>query len=386
LGTVLCLSASSLQARVKLVALPDRGKMVVSLLNPAATLVEEERTVALQRGGNDIDFSWKGVQLDQGSIQVRPLTAPDKIRIVSTSFPPNENALIWNVQSSEPVEARFRISYLIYGLERDVIYKAVAEPDEKALNLRSYVRIRNNSGEEFTDAEFHLPQGSVFKRSVSHEEIVEIQSDRKDLVPMKKVLTWDAATTPWVPEYENKTVGLPMSYELLNTKGSKLGGYTLEAGKARIFIKTRDPGAAAGSDPQGVTFSGEDWAVLTPVDRDMKLSIGQSRDVKVIQRQTKNDRTNIRRNNKNQDVVWDTDEVMKIEVENFKKSPAELVLVEHIQGFWKISESTHPHTRKDAFTLEFKLSLPAESVGDKKTVITYSFNRFNVSGQEPSSY
>ena len=72
----------------------------------------------------------------------------------------------------------------------------------------------------------------------------------------------------------------------------------------------------------------------------MKLYIGQSRDVKVTQRRTKDDRTNLRRNNANNDVLWDKDEIYKIEIENFKKEAVNLTIVEHVPGYWKIIENS----------------------------------------------
>ena len=51
------LAVSSVEARVKMVALPERARVVVSLTNPDATLVEEERLITLQKGVNKVDFS-----------------------------------------------------------------------------------------------------------------------------------------------------------------------------------------------------------------------------------------------------------------------------------------------------------------------------------------
>src|ERR1051326_546784 len=98
--------ATSLQARVKLVALPERARVVVSLTNPDATLVEEERLITLQKGVNKVDFSWRGVNIDATSIQVRALTAPDKVTVLNTSYPPNENALIWEISTDAAREER----------------------------------------------------------------------------------------------------------------------------------------------------------------------------------------------------------------------------------------------------------------------------------------
>ncbi len=375
------------QARVKLVALPERARVVVSLSNPTATLIEEERLITLQKGLNQVDFSWRGVNLDGSSIQVRMLSHPDIVIILSTSYPPNENALIWAISSPVAQEERVRISYLAQGLSRDIVYKAVAEPDETALTLRNYLRLRNDSGEDLTDAEISIGYGSDFKKTIAHEEALEMLSERIDKLPVKKVLTWDAAQLPWDPEYEKKTVGLPLSYVIKNDAGSKLGAHTLLPGKVRIFIKTKeaadDNGGKAG---EGVAFTGEDWGVLTPVDRELKLYIGQSREVKVVQRKTKDERTNLKRNTANQIILWDTDEIYKIEVENFKKTAVNLVLVEHIPGYWKMVESTVKYERKDAFTVEIPLTLGAETTGAKKTTVTFNVQRLNVQGNEPTNY
>src|SRR5687767_6119375 len=146
LALLVIAAPSRLPARVKLVALPERARVVVSLQNMAATLIEEERLIPLQKGVNQVDFSWRGVQIDPTSIQVRVI-GQSQAEVLNTSYPPNENALIWAINSPAGKEERLRISYLLQGLGREVVYKAVAEPDESALTLRNYLRLRNNSGE-----------------------------------------------------------------------------------------------------------------------------------------------------------------------------------------------------------------------------------------------
>ena len=377
--SALLLLTQTVHARVKLVALPERARAVVSLAHPDATLVEEERILTLQKGVNKVDFSWAAVNIDATSIQIRMLSHPDKVLILNTSYPPNENALIWEISSPAAQEERVRISYLLAGLNRDIVYRAVAEPDEQALTLRNDLRLRNDSGEDLTDAEIGIGYGADFKKTIASEEILEMQSEKIDLLPVQKILTWDAATLPWDPEYEKKTVGIPLAYVFTNSVTGKLGTHTLLPGKARIFIKTKDGG-------EGVTFTGEDWVQLTPVDRETKLYIGQSRDVKVTQRKVKEDKQNLRRNTGNAVVLWDTDEELKIEIENFKKDDINLVIVEHIPGYWKLVKSSHEFVKKDAFTIEYRLTLPKESTGNKKTTVTLNYNRLNVQGNEPASY
>src|SRR5256714_7388007 len=160
----LTVTVATVQARVKLVALPERARVVVSLDNPDATLVEEERLITLQKGVNKVDFSWRGVNIDASSIQVRMLTHPDGVTVLNTSYPPNENALIWEIASPAAQEERVRISYLLSGITREVMYRAVAEPNEKAMTLRNYLRLHNNSGEDLTDAEVSVGYGANFKK------------------------------------------------------------------------------------------------------------------------------------------------------------------------------------------------------------------------------
>ena len=389
LATMAMLAGSLAQARVKLVALPERARVVVSLTNPDATLVEEERLVTLQKGVNKVDFAWRGVNIDPTSIQVRLMSHPSEAKVLNTSYPPNENALVWEISSPAAQEERIRISYLLSGLTREVMYRAVAEPNEQSMTLRNYLRLHNNSGEDLTEAEVSVGYGSPFKKTIAHEEVLEMLSERVADLPIKKVLTWDSATLPWDPEYQKNTVGIPLSYVVTNDKPSKLGTHTMLPGKVRIFIKTKDqPGKEGEQATEGVAFTGEDWAQLTPVDREMKLYIGQSRDVKVTQRRTKDDKTNIRRNNQNNIVLHDTDEIYKIEIENFKKEPVNLTLVEHVPGYWKMVENSHAaqFKKKNAFTFEYNLTLPAESTGDRKTTVTFNLNRLNVQGNEPASF
>src|ERR1044071_2278754 len=389
LAVITLCTGSVVQARIKMVALPERARVVVSLNNADATLVEEERMVTLQKGVNKVDFSWRGVNIDPTSIQVRLLSHPETAKILNTSYPPNENALVWEVSSPDALEERVRISYLLSGLTREVTYRAVAEPNEKAMTLRNYLRLHNNSGEDLTDAEVSGGYGSNFKKTIAHEEVLEMLSERIADLPIRKVLTWDSATLPWDPEYQKNTIGIPLSNVITNDKPSKLGTHTMLPGKVRIFIKTKEQPTREGEQAgEGVAFTGEDWAQLTPVDREMKLYIGQSRDVKVTQRKTKDDKTNIRRNNQNTVVLNDTDEIYKIEIENFKKEPVNLTLVEHVPGYWKMVENSHAaqFKKKDAFTFEYNLVLPAESTGDKKTTVTFNLNRLNVQGNEPASF
>ena len=60
----------------------------------------------------------------------------------------------------------------------------------------------------------------------------------------------------------------------------------------------------------------------------------------------------------------------------------EMTVSENLEYHGKI----YSMSKKDAFTFEYTLTLPAETTGDKKTTITFNLNRINVQGNEPSSF
>ena len=95
---------------VKLITLPARERVEIQLDNMNATLVEEERVVPLAEGGNDVVFKWANTNIDKSSIQFRCLTDPGEIKVLSVSYPPGENALIWQVFAPRAGSARVRIS------------------------------------------------------------------------------------------------------------------------------------------------------------------------------------------------------------------------------------------------------------------------------------
>ena len=58
----------NLSARTKLTTLPDRSSIRIDLKNNNFTLIEEERTINLQKGSNHIEFAWANTYIDMSSI------------------------------------------------------------------------------------------------------------------------------------------------------------------------------------------------------------------------------------------------------------------------------------------------------------------------------
>ena len=364
-GVVLLLLMSSAEARIKMVALPERGKTIIRLDNPQATLIEEERVLTLQKGLNQVDFSWKGVSIDADSIRLTVLSNPDTVSLLSVSYPPNEAALVWEISSVDASEVTVRISYLLSFIDRLTTYKAVADKKETKVNLKNFLVLRNFSGEDFDNASVLLGSGQSSEESISHEETKQLLFLDRDGVPIEKIWIFDAGKLPWDPEKIDTNVGIPVTYRIKNATTAGLGQFALSEGKVRVFQE----------DGYGSTiFLGEDATTVVPVGEDMDVYIGDSRDIVITQRKMRDVQINIRRNKKNQVVLYDTDEVIKATIENFKDRPAKLTMIQHIPGQWDMEESTLQYKRKDASTLEFEIALQ----GHGKTGLSIHFHRRNV--------
>jgi len=364
-AVVLLAAAGAAQARIKLVALPERDATVIRLDNPAATLIEEERVLTLQKGLNKVDFSWNAVSIDPDSIRLTVLSHPGKVKLLNVSYPPNEAALVWEIASDEAWEETVRISYLLMNIDRLITYKAVADKEETQVDLRSFLVLRNFSGEDFGLARVLLDYGEAFEQGIAHEETKQLLFLKKAQVPITKVWTFDAALLPWDPEKLDQNVGIPVSYEIENVKASKLGENALWGGKVRVF---QDDGR------QSTIFLGEDHAGLVPVGEKMTVYIGDSRDIVVTQRKMKDEKINIRRNSGGGIVLYDTDELITVKIENFKDKPAVLTMLQHIPGQWDMEECSLKYERKDADTIEFRIELAARA----KQELVMHYHRRNV--------
>jgi len=352
-------------ARIKLVALPERNTTVIRLDNPQATLIEEERVLTLQAGLNQVDFSWKGVSIDMDSIRLTVLSHPEQVTLLNVSYPPGEGALVWEVNSSEATEVNVRISYLLGNIDRLITYKGTADKEETELDLKSYLVLRNFSGEDFDMARVLLDYGEAFEQGIRHEETKQLLFLKQNSIPIEKVWRFDAATTPWDPEKLDENVGIPVSYRIQNSDDAGLGKFALWGGKVRVF---QDDGQ------ESTIVLGEDHTGLVPVGEKMEVYIGDSRDIVVTQRKMLDRRINPKQNNDEELVLFDTDEIITAKIENFKEQPAVLTMLQHIPGQWEMEECNLEYKRLDADTIEFEIELEPRG----KVELNMHYHRRNV--------
>lgn len=342
------------QARIKLATLPDKESVVVRFDHPNQVIVEEERTLTLQKGVNTVDFSWAGTNIDKGSIVFRPVDTNSKVEILSTSYPPGEAALTWSIASPDARSEKFRLSYLMANIQRETDYRAIVSNDESTLSFKHYFKIRNWSGGHFDSADFITRDGKTFEKGLDQGEAKRVLVNKWDKVKLTKEYVYDL-TRQW----EGKVL---TDYVLKNTNEMGLGAIPLEYGKVRIYQ----------DDGKGTTaFTGEDWGQFTPIGDDMRLNIGIAQDIKVEYKKMVNDVENRRGN------VYDTNEVDEYEIKNFKDTEATLILILRVGGEWdmqKDSSGYEDYERTDNETIKFTVKCPAKGVPVK---LKFHYKRLN---------
>ena len=148
---------------VDLSTVPARNTVQLTIYNSEdLTLVRETRKVTFKPGANPLEFSWANTLIDPTSVELRFLTHGEKLTVLDTTFPhAKPQMLYWNVQSELDGEATIEITYFTSGISWSADYIGIAGPDESQLSLEGFVRVNNNSGEEYEDAQVRLVVGRI---------------------------------------------------------------------------------------------------------------------------------------------------------------------------------------------------------------------------------
>jgi len=163
MGLVACGFGSLRAENVDLSTVPARNSVLLTIYNSEdITLVRETRTVTFKKGVNPLQFSWANTLIDPSSVELQFLTSADKLDVVDTTFPhAKPQMLYWNVQSEIDGEAKIQITYFTSGITWSADYICVADKDEKQMSFEGFVRVHNNSGEEYEKAQVRLVVGTI---------------------------------------------------------------------------------------------------------------------------------------------------------------------------------------------------------------------------------
>jgi len=388
------------------------------------TLVRERRNLTLKKGWNWLQFMWANTLIDPTSLSLEPLEQADKIDIQQLVFPARLRELgRWLIRSEVSGQVPFEITYFTSGLSWRAFYMGTLSQDEKTMGLRGYVRVGNNSGEDYENSQTRLIVGKVHildkiaelaKRQYPYDRpggppiiergagIRDIDADAIALYNQLGVVQLDAAFLKLQPK-EIKKEGLSeyflytiegtetipdkwgkrlLSFEAEDIKVKSLYKYDEERWGAQTVrfvafanddehnlgetpIPNGDVKIYSQADDQGyLSYVGGTNIKYIPVDEEVELNIGPARLVSVepILMDFKTD--NYVFDRKNNISGWDEIRTWKIEITNTRTLPIE---IEITRGFgttyWtlQLDDGDISYEKHDATHARFKTKLESRS-------------------------
>jgi len=281
--------------------------------------------------------------------------------------------LSWKVRAAKAESRDLALTYMSTGLSWHAEYVAVVAEDEKHLDLTGWVSLENNCGASFKDAQLKLVAGQVnrapeprmlrkelmsmaaapmaandgfaekgffeyhlytlgHRLDLKDQQVKQVELLKASQVPVKKVYTYAG-------QEDAKRVKVELEFENKESQGL---GLPLPAGKLKAYKADTD-----GS----LQFIGEDAVDHTPKDEKLRVELGKSFDV-VGERKELALR-------KISDKVYE--QSVEIKLRNHRKEAVDVVVVEKAWGDWQLTQSEPAGRKKDAQTLEFSVSLPADA-------------------------
>jgi hypothetical protein len=160
---LLAVANFAMARNVDLSTVPQRDTVQLTIYNSEdLTLVRETRKVTFKKGQNPLQFSWANTLIDPTSVELKFLTNADQLEVLDTTFPGDKpQMLYWNVQSGFDGEATIEITYFTSGITWSADYLCTANKEEGRVGLEGFVRVTNNSGEEYEGAQVRLVVGTI---------------------------------------------------------------------------------------------------------------------------------------------------------------------------------------------------------------------------------
>jgi len=418
--------AGSAWAKVDLVTLPSRDTVQLTIYNSAdMTLVRESRALTLKNGENKLQFSWANTLIDPTSLEMLPKANTDKIDITDLTYPPRVTNLgLWNIESGVSGKVPVEITYLTSGLSWRAFYMGTLTEDEKTMRLQGYVRVTNNSGEDYENAQTRLIVGKVHildqiaelarrqypygkpgvrpipvtaperelreragreirlfapragvpakpkeikKEGLSEYFLYTIEGT--ETIPTgwsKRLISFDVDEVPVVNlyKYEQERYGnsVVRFLSFKNDEEHEFGDTPIPGGLLKVYRSADEKGH--------LSYTGQSSFKYIPVDEDVELNLGAVGDVVVeptlMDFETKNYRFDRNRNISG----WDEIRKFKIEVRNTRDIPTKVEIKRNFPTqYWKLNTSQE-FEQVDLDTIKFTLVLGSRSAKKFEYVLT----------------
>jgi len=441
---------------IELVVLPRRENVQLTIYNSAdLTLVRERRNLTLKQGWNWLQFMWANTLIDPTSLSLEPLEQKDKIDIQQLVFPAPVLAFApvpalpqvqarkhrgelgrWLIHSEISGQVPFEITYFTSGLSWRAFYMGTLSQGEKTMHLQGYVRVANNSGEDYESAQTRLIVGQVHLL----DEIAELARrqypyDRPDIIiEDRKSHRGDMIMNGRVAGYGGKIADMELYSDELRPKEIIKEGlseyflYTIEGtetipdkwGKRLLSFESGDikvkslykydqerwgeqtirfvlfvndeehnlgdtpvPNGQvkiySQADEQGyLSYVGGAEIKYIPVNEEIELNLGPARLVE-IKPALMNYKTNNYMFDPNSNIIgWDEEQTWEIEITNTRTLPIEVEITRGFDTAYWTLQADIPYEKHDATHGRFKLNLKPRS----KRTFTYTVRTYHGVRQE----
>lgn len=148
---------------IELNVLPRRDNLQLTIYNSAdLTLVREQRKLTIKRGWNWLQFMWANTLIDPTSLTLEPLENKDKFEVQQLVYPAGLKDIgRWLIRSEVGGQIPVEITYMTSGISWRAFYQSTLSTDESKMHLEGYVRVDNQSGEDYENAQTRLIVGEV---------------------------------------------------------------------------------------------------------------------------------------------------------------------------------------------------------------------------------
>jgi len=413
--------------KIDLVTLPERESVQLTIYNSAdLTLARDRRPLTLSEGENRLQFAWSGTLIDPTSLDMMPRADADRIHVLDITYPPRvRNVGVWNIHSDISGEVPMEITFFTSGLTWDAYYIATLSEDESTMTLDGYVKVTNNSGEDYENAQVRLVVGEIHlldkiadlarrpdpystepevirrrtefmtraralpemmvadgvSRTAPKEIIKEGLSEYflytiegRETIPdgwSKRLKSFDAdeVTAENLYKFEEERFGAETVrfVRFKNDEEHNLGETPLPDGKINVFRRSEDG--------DGLHYLGADDTRYIPVDQEVELNLGPARKVSVEPVLMDFAKENFMFDSRGRISGFDEVRTYEIEVRNLSERPATFEIRRNVDTrHWKIDESGGPAEPEtfDENTFEYEFELDPHTT----ETLTYTIRLF----------
>jgi len=439
LAILLVVIAPLSYAKIDLVTLPVRDQVQLTIYNAAdLTLVREQRTLTLKPGLNRLEFSWAKTLIDPTSVFLEAPNHVGQVNLLEVTYPPEvTGSAIWTIDSKIAGEVPVTITFFTSGMAWRSFYMGTLSTDAKTMKLQNYIRVDNQSGEDYTNAQTRVVVGKVqlleeiaklARRSPPYGKPVEIvepqpaaaemmreaagvmetraELDRfmmaapkqiikeglseyflytiegTESIPQgwgKRLLSLEIADIPvqTLYRYDEERYGKDIKHLLFfkNDKPHRLGETPLPDGQVTIYHQL--------AENQHLSYVGSVPIRYIPIGQEVELDLGIARQVKVEPVLMDFKTQNYLFDNKGNISGFERVQQWQLKLANNTDLPAEIEIFRHFEHpYWSIQnppDLTGSYEQIDVATVKYRLTLPAYT---KEKLLTYTLTLFEGERQQ----